>query len=66
MPDCGGAVKAITLALVGLVGCVATVAPVDAALKCYKVKDSAAKATYTADLTGLAPEPGSRSWFPPS
>ena len=27
-------------------------------LKCYKIKDSVAKATYTADLGGLAPEPG--------
>jgi len=27
-------------------------------LKCYKVKDPAAKAEYTADLGGLAPEPG--------
>src|SRR5262245_66625958 len=27
-------------------------------LKCYKIKDSATKATYTADLGGLAPEPG--------
>jgi hypothetical protein len=27
-------------------------------LKCYKIKDSAAKALYTADLGGLAPEPG--------
>jgi hypothetical protein len=27
-------------------------------LKCYKIKDSAARATYTADLGGLAPEPG--------
>jgi len=27
-------------------------------LKCYKVKDPAPKARYTADLTGLAPEPG--------
>jgi hypothetical protein len=27
-------------------------------LKCYKIKDSAPKALYTADLQGLAPEPG--------
>lgn len=27
-------------------------------LKCYKVKDPSAKATYTADLGGLTPEPG--------
>jgi hypothetical protein len=27
-------------------------------LKCYKVKDPSAKAEYTADLGGLAPEPG--------
>jgi hypothetical protein len=27
-------------------------------LKCYEVKESAKKTTYTADLGGLAPEPG--------
>ena len=27
-------------------------------LKCYRVKDAAPRATYTADLGGLAPEPG--------
>src|SRR5262245_49826180 len=27
-------------------------------LKCYKIKDSVKKATYTADLGGLVPEPG--------
>src|SRR5262245_58154055 len=27
-------------------------------LKCYKIKESAKKVTYTADLGGLAPEPG--------
>lgn len=27
-------------------------------LNCYKVKDQAPKATYSADLSGLAPEPG--------
>ena len=27
-------------------------------LKCYKVKDSRPKASYDADLQGLAPEPG--------
>ena len=32
--------------------------PVPDHLKCYKVKDSRAKATYTADLGGLVSEPG--------
>jgi len=32
--------------------------PIADHLKCYKVKDSQAKATYTAHLTGLTDEPG--------
>ena len=45
------------LAAVGL----ATPSPLRAQadhLKCYKIKDTALKATYTVDLDGLAPEPG--------
>jgi hypothetical protein len=34
------------------------VAQVPDHLKCYKIKDPQAKATYTADLGGLVPEPG--------
>jgi len=33
-------------------------------LKCYKVRDSAAKVLYTANLTGLTPEPGCRIKVP--
>ena len=33
-------------------------------LKCYKIKDSAKKAIYTADLGGLAPEPGCQVKLP--
>src|SRR5262245_2318481 len=33
-------------------------------LKCYKIKDSAKKAVYTADLGGLAPEPGCQVKLP--
>ena len=32
--------------------------PVPDHLECYKVKDSRPKASYTADLGGLVPEPG--------
>jgi hypothetical protein len=33
-------------------------------LKCYKIKDSLQKTAYTADLGGLAPEPGCRIKVP--
>src|SRR5262245_4558382 len=33
-------------------------------LKCYKIKDSAKKVTYTADLGGLGPEPGCQVRLP--
>src|SRR5689334_18933822 len=51
------------LPLVVLIGTLALVAPVGAQpvadhLKCYKAKDSAPKASYTADLGGLVAEPG--------
>src|SRR6476660_1024216 len=36
----------------------ASAQPVPDHLKCYKIKDSRAKATYTADLGGLVSEPG--------
>src|SRR5262245_53633749 len=36
----------------------ASAQPVQDHLKCYKVKDSRAKASYTADLGGLVSEPG--------
>jgi len=38
--------------------------PVADHLKCYKVKDSRPKASYTADLGGLVPEPGCRIKVP--
>jgi len=38
--------------------------PVPDHLKCYKVKDSRPKASYTADLGGLVPEPGCRIKVP--
>src|SRR5690348_16185347 len=53
-----------TLFAVGLAAvCLAWVAPgaaqpVPDHLKCYKVKDTQPKATYTADLGGLVAEPG--------
>jgi hypothetical protein len=37
---------------------VASAQPVADHLKCYKVKDSRSRASYTADLQGLSPEPG--------
>ncbi len=52
-----------TLCAVGLAAlCLTWVAPTGAQvpdhLKCYKIKDPQAKATYTADLGGLVAEPG--------
>jgi hypothetical protein len=38
--------------------CVVRAQPTPDHLKCHRVKDEAAKTTYTADLAGLAPEPG--------
>ncbi|HXJ33087.1 MAG TPA: hypothetical protein VMS22_03535 [Candidatus Eisenbacteria bacterium] len=46
--------------------CCLAASGVEAALKCYKVRDSATKAAYTADLTGLAPEPGCEIKVPAS
>jgi len=45
-------------AIAGLATAPAIAQPVPDHLKCYKVKDSAGKQTYTADLTGLTAEPG--------
>jgi len=55
--------------LAALVAALAFVAPAGAQpvadhLKCYKVKDTQAKATYTADLGGLVAEPGCRIRVP--
>jgi hypothetical protein len=47
----------VTLALVGLLAHPGEAQVADH-LKCYKVKDPQAKATYTADLGGLVAEPG--------
>src|SRR5262249_47741616 len=55
--------------LAALVAALSFVAPAGAQpvadhLKCYKVKDTQAKATYTADLGGLVAEPGCRIRVP--
>ena len=47
----------VTLVLVGLLAHPGEAQVADH-LKCYKVKDPQAKATYTADLGGLVAEPG--------
>ena len=52
--------KSLLAALIAALACPALVGaqPVPDHLKCYKVKDSQAKAAYTAEVDGLMAEPG--------